>query len=169
MSTPLIAWVRRHQLMSFCVLAYAINFAFMFIYKALPAFTAQDVAASAHIPGKDLAKTVIIKADGKVTMAVLPASFRIDLQLLQAALQTKSVVLAEESDFAELFPDCEVGAMPPFGNLYGIETIVAQDLAEDEVIAFNAGSHRELVEMSFADFESLVKPRLISFTIARNK
>lgn len=135
--------------------------------KHSPAFTAQDVAASAHIPGKELAKTVMIKADGKMMMAVLPASFRVDFQLLKAALHAQTVVLAEEPDFAGLFPDCEIGAMPPFGNLYGVEVVVAESLAEDEVIAFNAGSHRDLVTMPFADFMNLVKPRLISFAVAR--
>lgn len=130
------------------------------------AFTAQDVAASAHIHGKELAKTVIIKVDGKMVMAVLPASLKIDFRLLKEALYARTVELAEEREFADLFPECEVGAMPPFGNLYGIEVVVAESLTTDVTIAFNAGSHRELLMLPFADFERLVKPRIISFAVA---
>lgn len=127
------------------------------------AFTAQEVAASAHIPGKQLAKTVMVKIDGKMAMAVLPASCRVDFGLLKTAAGARVVELATEEEFREMFPECDVGAMPPFGNLYGIEVFVAEKLAEDEAIAFNAGSHTELIQLSYKDFERLVKPRTVGF------
>ena len=125
------------------------------------AVTAQEVAASAHIKGKELAKTVIVKLDGKMAMAVLPASFSLDLNLLREAAGGASVALASESEFRDRFPDCETGAMPPFGNLYGIDVFAAEALTHDEQIAFNAGSHTELVQLAFKDFEHLVRPKLV--------
>ena len=125
-----------------------------------PAFTAQEIAASAHIPGKELAKTVMVKVDGKMAMAVLPASYRVDLDRLAQSLGAQRVELASEKEFKDMFPACEVGAMPPFGNLYGMETYVADSLAEDEEIAFNAGSHTELVRMRYDDFARLAQPKL---------
>ena len=127
-----------------------------------PAFTAQETAASAHVPGKELAKTVMVKIDGKMAMAVLPASYRLDFGLLKAAAQARAVELAMEKEFRDMFPECDVGAMPPFGNLYGMDVFVAEKLAEDEEIAFNAGSHTELIRLSYGDFERLVQP-----TVAR--
>ena len=129
-----------------------------------PAYTAQRIAEVAHIPGRELAKTVIVKIDDKYAMAVLPASRRVDLRHLQEALGADEVVLASEREFKELFPDCEVGAMPPFGNLYDMGVYVAEQLTEDEEIAFNAGSHTELVRMSYSDFANLVTPRVVSLT-----
>lgn len=125
-----------------------------------PAYTAQQIAASAHIPGRELAKTVMVKIDGKLAMAVLPASFKIDFDLLEKASGAKKVELATESEFKEMFPGCELGAMPPFGNLYGMDVFVAQSLAEDDEIAFNAGSHTELIKLAYKDFERLVNPRV---------
>jgi len=124
------------------------------------AFTAQEIAASAHVPGKELAKTVIVKIDGRIAMVVLPASCRVDFALLKTAAGARKVELAAEEEFEGTFPGCEVGAMPPFGNLYGIEVFVAEKLAEDEEIAFNACSHTELIRLSYKDFERLVKPRV---------
>lgn len=129
------------------------------------AYTAQEIAAIAHIPGKDVAKTVIIKIDGKMAMAVLPASYKVSFDHLKEALGVKEVRLAYEQEFMDKFPDCEVGAMPPFGNIYGMEVFVAESLAEDEEIAFNACSHTELIKMSFSDFEKLVKPKRIKFSV----
>jgi len=126
-----------------------------------PAYTAQKVAASAHIPGKELAKTVMVKIDGKMVMAVLPASKKVDFKLLREAVGANQVDLAGEREFKDLFPNCDVGAMPPFGNLYGLEVYVAATLAEDEEIAFNAGSHTELIKLAYKDFEALVKPKVI--------
>jgi Ala-tRNA(Pro) deacylase len=128
------------------------------------AFTAQEVAASAHVPGREMAKTVIVRLDGAMAMAVLPTSRRVDLDELREATGAKRVSLCNEHEFRNTFPGCEVGAMPPFGNLYGLEVYVAEDLREDEEIAFNAGSHTELIRMRYEDFERLVKPRVLSFS-----
>ncbi len=128
------------------------------------AYTANEIAASAHIPGKELAKTVMVKVDGKMTMAVLPASYKVDFDLLHKASGAGKVELASEQDFEDKFPGCEIGAMPPFGNLYGMEVFVDKSLCEDEEIAFNAGSHTELIRLSYKDFESLVKPKVVKFS-----
>ena len=133
--------------------------------KHSSAYTAQEIAAIAHIPGKDLAKTVIIKIDGKMAMAVLPASYKVSFDDLKDTLGVKEVRLAYEQEFIDKFPDCEVGAMPPFGNIYGLDVFVADSLADDEEIAFNACNHTELIKMSFSDFERLVKPKRIKFSI----
>ncbi|MEE9157756.1 MAG: YbaK/EbsC family protein [Gammaproteobacteria bacterium] len=131
--------------------------------KHSPTYTAQEIAASAHIPGKELAKTVMVKLDGKMAMAVLPASFRVDLNRLKDAAGVGVVEIANEQDFKNLFPECELGAMPPFGNLYDMDVYVAQSLAEDEEIAFNAGSHTELIKLAYKDFEKLVAPKVVEF------
>ena len=123
-----------------------------------PAFTAQEIAHRAHIPGKELAKTVIVKIDDELSMVVATASDRIQLDELKDALGAESVELASEYEFKDAFPDCETGAMPPFGNLYGMKVFVSPALCEDPEIAFNAGSHSELVRLPFADFERLVEP-----------
>ena len=130
------------------------------------AFTSQEVAESAHISGRELAKTVIVKLDDNLAMAVLPASLKIDLDLLKQATGATLVTLATEEEFREAFPECETGAMPPFGNLYKMNTFVDQRLREDERIAFNAGSHTELIKMSFGDFERLVNPIAANFSIS---
>ncbi|MBE9546664.1 MAG: YbaK/EbsC family protein [Proteobacteria bacterium] len=127
-------------------------------------YTAQEIAASAHIPGKELAKTVIVRVDGKMAMAVLPATYKVDFGLLKEATGASEVELAGEQEFKDMFPGCEIGAMPPFGNLYGMEVLVSKTLAEDEEIAFNAGTHRELVKLSYKDFETLVKPKVLKFS-----
>jgi Ala-tRNA(Pro) deacylase len=132
-----------------------------------PAHTAQEVAASAHIPGRALAKTVIVKLDGRLAMAVLPASEMIDLELLADAAFAQKAELAEEEEFGDRFPDCQLGAMPPFGNLYGMDVYVADSLAEDDEIAFNAGSHTELIRMAYPDYARLVKPRILRFGAPR--
>lgn len=128
------------------------------------AYTAQEIAAKAHIPGKELAKTVIVKIDGKNAMAVLPASYRINLGLLKQVCRASQVELASEEDFRDLFPGCETGAMPPFGNLYNMDVYVENSLVDEEDIAFNAGSHTELIKLSYQDFKKLVHPKTASFT-----
>ncbi len=128
------------------------------------AYTAQEIAASAHIRGKELAKTVMVSLDGKTAMAVLPASYRVDLERLKKAAGAKKIELLTERDFQDMFPECEVGAMPPFGNLYGMDVYVATSLAEDDEIAFNAGSHTELIRIAYKDFERLVKPEVLEFS-----
>ena len=131
-----------------------------------PAFTAQEIAASAHVPGQELAKTVIVRLDGELAMVVLPATDQVDLDLLAEVSGADEVELAEEEDFEDRFPDCETGAMPPFGNLYDMRVYVAEHLAEDEEIAFNAGTHTELVRMSFEDFRRLADPTVARLTTA---
>lgn len=128
-----------------------------------PAYTAQEIAASAHVYGKDLAKTVIIKIDGKLAMAVLPASCQVDLELLQGSTGARNIEIASENEFKDSFPGCFIGAMPPFGNLYGMIVYVDKALAQDEEIAFNAGSHTELVKLKFRDFEKIVEPKILKF------
>lgn len=128
------------------------------------AYTAQETAASTHIKGKELAKTVIVKIDGKMAMAVLPASCRVDFDLLKKVTGASKVELAPEQEFKDMFPGCDIGAMPPFGNLYGMEVLAAESLAEDEEIAFNAGSHAELIRLAYIDFERLVKPTVARFS-----
>jgi Ala-tRNA(Pro) deacylase len=126
-----------------------------------PAYTAQEVAASAHVRGKDLAKTVMITLDGKMAMIVLPASRKIGFNMLQDAAGTQDVQLASERAFCDMFPGCEVGAMPPFGNLYGMDVYASKLLEQDAEIAFNAGSHTELIRLAYADFVRLVNPKVV--------
>jgi Ala-tRNA(Pro) deacylase len=128
------------------------------------AYTAQEIAQSAHISGQELAKTVIFKKDGKMAMAVLPASQKINFDLLKAAAGGGKIELAGEQEFQGMFPDCEIGAMPPFGNLYEMEVFVDEGLARDKEIAFNAGSHIELIKLSYQDFSALVKPKVVKFS-----
>jgi Ala-tRNA(Pro) deacylase len=128
-----------------------------------PAFTAQEIAASAHISGYELAKTVIIKVDGKMAMAVVPAPQHVDLTHLEDLIGAGKVELATESEFRQRFPECELGAMPPFGALYEMDVYVAERLADDEYIAFNAGTHTELIRMRYRDFDRLVNPKVLAF------
>ena len=128
-----------------------------------PAYTAQGIAASAHISGKEVAKTVIIKVDGKLIMAVLPASSKVDLNHFKNITGASNVELAKEEEFRDVFPDCELGAMPPFGNLYDLDVLAAESLTKDEEIAFNAGSHKELIKMAYKDYGQLVKPCVLKF------
>ena len=128
------------------------------------AYTAQEIAALVHIKGKNLAKTVLVKIDGKMAMCVLPAANKINFDEFKNILGGKSIRLANEVEFKDKFPECEVGAMPPFGNLYGMEVYADESLAKDEEIAFNACSHTELVQMFYKDYENLVKPKLIKFS-----
>lgn len=128
-----------------------------------PAFTAQEIAATAHVSGKQLAKVVMIKVDGQLAMVVLRALDQVNFIKLKEALKAKQIDLATEAEFKDQFPDCEVGAMPPFGNIYQIPVFVSNHLAREAHILFNAGSHSELIELSFQDFERLAKPKLIAF------
>lgn len=128
------------------------------------AFTAQEIAAKAHISGKEMAKTVMIKIDDKMAMAVLPATYQINFKRLKEIFGASRVTLATEPEFKYRFPDCEVGAMPPFGNLYDMEVFVAESLAEDKEIAFNAGTHTEIIKMRYKDFKKLVQPKIFKFS-----
>jgi Ala-tRNA(Pro) deacylase len=124
-----------------------------------PAYTAMEVAHSAHVSGQEMAKTVIVDLDGRLVMAVLPATKHVRLDRLGKSTGVRRVGIAEEWEFRFKFPDCEVGAMPPFGNLFDMEVLVDPRLAEDEEITFNAGNHEELVRMAYKDFERLVHPQ----------
>jgi Ala-tRNA(Pro) deacylase len=127
------------------------------------AFTMQEVASLTHIPGREIAKTVIVFADDHLVMAVVPASRHVNLMQLKAVLGASTVMLAPEDDFRAAFPDCEVGAMPPFGHLYRMPVFVDATLPGSEII-FNAGTHRELIRMAWSDFERLAKPVISSFS-----
>jgi Ala-tRNA(Pro) deacylase len=130
-----------------------------------PAYTAQEIAAVAHIPGKEMAKTVMMKVDGEMVMVVLPASMKVDLGRLLDATGAIEVELAQEREFERLFPGCDLGAMPPFGNLFGLRTFIADELTEDEEIAFNAGSATEVIKLAYKDYVRLVQPRSLPFRI----
>src|SRR3989449_8547664 len=129
-----------------------------------PAFTAMEVAESARVPGRELAKTVIVKLDGRMAMVVLQSTRKVDLNLLRESAGAEEAKLATEAEFKSLFPDCETGAMPPFGNLYGMDVYVSPNLAEDDQIAFNAGSHTEVMRVAYQDFARLVKPSVVRMT-----
>lgn len=124
-------------------------------------FTAQKTAAYAHISGNTVAKTVIVKIDGRMAMAVIPASMQLNLKALKEATGADDVRLAFETEFKDEFNDCEVGAMPPFGNLYKMEVFVADSLGRDSMIAFNACNHVELIQMNFRDYHRLVRPAIV--------
>ncbi len=127
------------------------------------AFTASEVAESVHVKGRDFAKTVIVKMGSVMAMVVLPASRRIVLHDLRDMLGSVELRLATEAEFKGAFPDCELGAMPPFGNLYGMPVYVEASLADETEIAFNAGTHSEVIQMAYEDFAELVKPMVLDF------
>lgn len=128
------------------------------------AYTAQGIARLTHLSGNRIAKTVVVKIDGKMALAVLPGPYRVDVDHFQETLGAQRVEIAVEKEFRGAFPDCELGAMPPFGNLYKMDVYVDASLAREKQIAFNAGSHRELIQLAYKDFERLVKPRVIRFS-----
>jgi Ala-tRNA(Pro) deacylase len=130
------------------------------------AYTAQEIAETAHVHGQEFAKTVIVKVGGELAMAVLPAPDKLDLELMEGAIHTKQVVIANENEFQKSFPDCDIGAMPPFGNLFGMKVYVEEKLTANEKITFNAGSHTELIQMSYSDFRDLVKPVIVRISRA---
>jgi len=131
------------------------------------AYTAQEIAALTHTKGRDLAKTVIVKLDDQLAMAVLPASFHIDLQQLKKGSGAKAVGLPGEAEFRSRFPGCETGAMPPFGNLFEMPVFVDESLAKEKEIAFSAGSHNEVIRLSYNDFDHLVKPQVLRFVAGK--
>jgi Ala-tRNA(Pro) deacylase len=128
-----------------------------------PAFTAQAVAASEHLPAMLMAKVVVVVADETLAMLVLPAASRIDMALLYHALGVRNLHLAEEGTLTSTFPDCDIGAMPPFGNLYGMPVYVAEQLATQKQIVFQAGTHTDTIEIAYADFARLVQPTVADF------
>ena len=125
------------------------------------AYTAQEVAASAHVSGKEMVKALAVKLDGRMALVALPASEKVDLRQLRETTGAATVELATEAEFGSRFPGCEVGAMPPFGKLFGMDTYVAESLTRDREIAFNAGTHTEVIRMSYDDFERLAEPKKI--------
>ena len=129
-----------------------------------PAYPAQEVAAAAHVPGRELAKSVIVRLDGELAMVVLPAPERIDFEQLREVTGAAAAELVNEKDFARHFPGCEVGAMPPFGNLFDMPVYVADTFTDVDEISFNAGTHTELVRLAFADFKRLVQPTMAGLT-----
>ena len=133
--------------------------------KYKPAYTAQEIAASAHIPGRQLAKAVMIQLEGELAMAVLSAAYQIDFKGLKKALGAKKIKIATEKDFEDQLPDCELGSTPPFGNLYEMKVIVDKKLTAEETIAFCSGKHKELIQLAYADFEKLVKPEVVEFSV----
>jgi Ala-tRNA(Pro) deacylase len=133
------------------------------VSEHVPAFTAQQMAAVEHEPGRFVAKPVIVKADGDFLMCVLPAPFKIDLRALKGQLGVESVRLAEESEIGRMFEDCELGAEPPFGNLYDLPTVIDKALEADDHIAFQAGTHSKAIRMSMADYRRLVEPKVLEF------
>jgi Ala-tRNA(Pro) deacylase len=128
-----------------------------------PAFTAQEVAASEHLPAMMMAKVVVVVADDALAMLVLPAAYRVDMRLVGDALGARRVRLADEPMLATVFPDCEVGAMPPFGNLYGVPVYVAAQLATQQRIVFQAGTHTDTIEITYADYARLLRPIVEDF------
>lgn len=131
------------------------------------AYTASEIAALAHVKGRNMAKTVVVKLDGQLAVAVLPAKYQIDLRKLREATGAQRADLAREEEFAGRFPGCETGAMPPFGNLYDLPVYVDESLTHDEEIFFNACSHTELMQVAYSDFQRLVKPQVASFGVVR--
>lgn len=127
------------------------------------AFTAQTVAASEHVSGKRLAKAVMVMCDGDMVMAVVPANEKVDLERFKTVTGAADVRLAQESEFAPRFPDCDPGAQPPFGNLYDIPTYVDEALTSQEAVVVQAGTHTDTITLSYADYERLVQPQVASF------
>jgi Ala-tRNA(Pro) deacylase len=126
-----------------------------------PAFTAQEIAAAAHVSGKEIAKTVIVKMDGKFAMIVVPANQQVNFSKLRSATGIKKIDLATETEFKDRFEGCEVGAMPPFGELYDMPVYLSKDLTEHDHMVFNAGSHSELMQVTFQDYDELVNPHVV--------
>ncbi|HXG52436.1 MAG TPA: YbaK/EbsC family protein [candidate division Zixibacteria bacterium] len=139
------------------------------VYNHPLAYTAQEIAAKQHFSGDQMAKVVMLKADGELVMAVIMGSQKVSLSTARESLGAREVQLATEDEFASRFPNCEIGAMPPFGNLFGIPVYVDPALQEDEFIYFNAGNHVQTVRMRYKDFESLVHPKIVRLTEPRKR
>jgi Ala-tRNA(Pro) deacylase len=131
------------------------------------AYTMQEIASLVHIKGREMAKTVVVKLDGGLAMAVLPASHQVDLERLKTMAGAKTVGLATEIEFRDQFPGCQTGAMPPLGNLFGIAVYADESLKKDKEITFNAGTHNELIRLAYEDFERLAKPAIGNFAVLK--
>ncbi len=128
-------------------------------------YTAQEIAAAQHVPGRELAKVVMVKANGQMVMLVLPASYRVETKKLKGVLNCKKAGIVKEDEFQNLFPDCEIGAMPALGNLYNLEVWVDKVLTENESIVFQAGSHVETLRIKYSDYARLVNPKVGDFSV----
>lgn len=126
-----------------------------------PAYTAQELAHSMHLPGKFLAKTVVVKLDERVALAVVPANKDVDLDQLRHETGARQAQIAEPADFVDRFTDCQLGTVPPFGNLFGVDAYVDRDIAKMDQVAFTAGTHSDAIAMTFADYRRLAHPRLM--------
>lgn len=127
------------------------------------AYTAQDLAMSEHVPGRMVVKPVVVKADGQFVMCALPACYRVDLDELKEQIQASRIELADEPKLSELFPDCELGAAPPIGRLYGMTTLMDESLTKDDRVTFQAGTHSDAVTMSLADYRRIAQPEMAHF------
>ncbi|MDO8304012.1 MAG: YbaK/EbsC family protein [Sedimentisphaerales bacterium] len=134
------------------------------ILEHRPTFTAQQMAAEEHVPGMTVAKPVVVKADKKFYMYVLPACCKIDFDVLKEQMGARQLELADEKEMAQIFGDCALGAEPPFGNLYNIETIIDQSLLDDDEVVFQAGTHERAIRIAMADYQRLVRPRILAFS-----
>ncbi|NIO08870.1 MAG: deacylase [Deltaproteobacteria bacterium] len=139
------------------------------VYNHPRAFTAQEIAATQHMTGRAMAKVVILEVDGKFVMAVIPSHRMVNFRLAKSNLDATDISLATEAQFATLFPDCEIGAMPPFGNLFGLRVIADPALEKYEHIFFNAGNHLQTVRLRFRDFKTMVNPEMVILTESRKK
>lgn len=133
------------------------------------AYTAESVAHYENVPGQNVAKPVVVKADGDFYMCVLPSDHRIDFKVLKSQLMVKSLTLASEDELADLFPDCDVGTEPPFGILYGLETFMDRSLEDDKYIVFQGGSHETAISMSMKEYRRLAYPKIMDFSVAISK
>jgi Ala-tRNA(Pro) deacylase len=129
-----------------------------------PTFSAQEMAQAVHVSGDNVAKTVLLKADGRFILAVVPATYYIHFELACEALGAQHVELARELDCARVFPDCEIGALPPFGSQYGVETLVDYALTEDDEIVFVGNDHRQSIRMKYRLYAELEQPRVSVFS-----
>jgi len=135
------------------------------VHEHTPAYTAQELAAEEHVSGNMLAKAVVVRAGSGYALCALPASYKLDMKKAAKALGYERVRLADETEMSKLFPDVEVGAEPPFGNLYDLPTLVDQHLAEDEDIVFQGGTHRHAIRMKYADYAGLVEPKVVDLAV----
>jgi Ala-tRNA(Pro) deacylase len=139
------------------------------VYNHALAYTAQEIAAKQHFSGREMAKVVMLSVDGNLVMGVITGSHKVSLNTVKASLGAREVKLATENEFISRFPECEIGAMPPFGNLFGLRVLVDPALEKDEYIYFNAGNHVQTVRMKYADFARLVKPEIARLVEERKK
>ena len=139
------------------------------VYNHALAYTAQEIAAKQHFSGNEMAKVVMLEVDGKLVMGVIRGNDKISLNEVRDSLGVRNVRLATEEEFIARFPECEIGAMPPFGNLYGLKVYVDPSLAKDESIYFNAGNHVQTVHLKYKDFARLVEPQVAHLAGARSK